>query len=103
MGKMKDLITFTEGNADLNTVKYLTEHLSIMTKLGDEMAEYLTHKEEDDYHDQCFENGREEFKINIQDLWHIWQTVLYWKYVSGYEIDPRYQFVDEVPLRKRTL
>lgn len=72
---------------------YLTEHLAIMTKLGDEMASYLTDKELEDYYDNCFEAGRDMYTIDVDDLWHIYQTVLYWNFLAGHEIDPQYKFV----------
>lgn len=89
MGKIKDGLP--DGHIDYATS--LAEHLAIMTKLGDTMAEYMWDKEGQDYHDNCFEAGRDEFTIDVDDMWHIFQTILYWKYLSGFCIDPRYQFV----------
>lgn len=81
---------------DAKAIATFKTHNDILVKLGDELAEYLTDKEESDYHDQCLEAGRDEYTIDVDDMWHIYQTVLYWKYLSGYEIDSKYRFTKAV-------
>lgn len=76
-----------------------------LQRMADEMVEYFSmdEKEEEDYFEQ-FRNGNREgdpYDIEVNGTHHIWQSTIYYKYLSGYEIDPRYKFKFTVKLQRR--
>ena len=58
------------------------------------MAEYLEHKERDDYFQWCEDNDHDPYIIYVNSMEHVYESVIYFRHLAGIEIDPKFIFTE---------